>query len=559
MCGIAGIFSADPASREKIQAMVESQKHRGPDASGFYNDDHIALGHNRLSIIDLDPRSDQPMISACGNYVIVFNGEIYNYKELKQLLKEYPFHTTSDTEVLLAAYIMWGKEMLDRLNGMFAFAIWNKKEQALFAARDRFGVKPFYFAVQENNFYFSSEIKALWAAGINKQPELSVWAGYLMEGSYGMPHQSFWKGIEQLPGGHLLEFKNGQIDIKPWYDFVDRVRALDENKNEEEYLALLEDTIQLRFRSDVPVGISLSGGLDSSLLLSLVKKIHPYSEDVTAFSFYTGHLDYDELPWVEKMTRQTKTKLEACLLQAGEVPSLFEKISAYQDEPFGGLPTIAYSQVFKKAREKGYKVILDGQGMDEAWAGYDYYRNDSGFTTQGLKASPYRPEVLEEELKTHFIKTSYPAPFGERLKDLQYRDLFFTKLPRALRFNDRISMMHSVELREPFLDHRLVEWAVSQADELKIYEAKGKYQLRKIVSSFTGDCIALAPKRAMQTPQREWFRKELAGFVETKILGSQDFILNKAEVKKSLEQYITSEKPDAAIHLGQWLNISYFI
>jgi asparagine synthase (glutamine-hydrolysing) len=559
MCGIAGIISADPSSREKIQAMVESQNHRGPDASGFYREDSIALGHNRLSIIDLDPRSDQPMISDCGNYVIVFNGEIYNYKELKQQLKEYPFRTTSDTEVLLAAYIRWGKEMLDRLNGMFAFAIWNKNEQSLFAARDRFGVKPFYFTIKENSFYFSSEIKALWAAGINKQPELSVWAGYLIEGSYGMPHQSFWNGIEQLPGGHLLEYKKGQIDIKRWYDFVDRVKALDENKNKEEYLALLEDTIQLRFRSDVPVGISLSGGLDSSLLLSLVKKIHPANKEVTAFSFYTGHPDYDELPWVENMTRQTNTDLQACLLKAEEVPTLFEKISAYQDEPFGGLPTIAYSQVFKRGMEKGYKVILDGQGMDEVWAGYDYYRNDSGFTTQGLNASPYKAEVLEEEFKNYYIKTVFPAPFGERLKDLQLRDIFYTKLPRALKFNDRVSMMHSVELREPFLDHRLVEWAFSQADDKKLCDGNGKYQLRNIVSSFTGNRIALAPKRALQTPQREWLLNDLRNYFEENIISGSIPFLKKKELMNSLDDFFSSERPDSSIHIWQWLSLKKFL
>ena len=300
MCGIAGIVG--DFNNYQLEAMLLSQHHRGPDATGTYIDgDFAALGHNRLAIIDLSPQSNQPFLDPVGRYVLVFNGEIYNYIELKAELKgHYVFKTDSDTEVLLAAFLIYGKQCLEKLNGMFSFAIWDTQDKKLFAARDRFGVKPFFYSRHNNSFYFSSEIKAIHAAGISKTPNEKVWASYFAYGSYGNIDETFWEGIAQLPGGHFLSFtlpldklgtglvggrlRQAQSDIVPqvqsdltiekWYFFEEEVAKQPKNltfeQAKEHYVALLKDSIDLRFRADVSVGFNISGGLDSSVLLALV-------------------------------------------------------------------------------------------------------------------------------------------------------------------------------------------------------------------------------------------------------------------------------------------------
>ncbi len=564
MCGIAGITGSFPERTEKLEKMLKIQAHRGPDYTGRWTDEFIALGHNRLSIIDLSAKANQPMVSNCGRFIIVLNGEIYNYRELKKELKDYEFRNESDTEVVLAAYIRWGTEMLHRFNGMFSLAIYDKSSRKLFAARDRFGVKPFYYSVNNGSFIFSSEIKTLWAADVLRQKNLSVWAKYLVYGSYGMPDETFWEDVLQLPAGHWLELDVGvQVafnDIRPvkWYDFVIRIReteAVESSLFREEYMELIKESIRYRFRSDVPVGFNISGGLDSSTLLALINHEYPDNNSIEAFTFYTGHPDYDELPWAEKLISLTGKPLNRVLMTSADVPRLIEKVSYFQDEPFGGFPTLAYSQIFELARHKGIIVLLDGQGMDEAWAGYDYYHNGSGFTVQGTTSSPVRPEVLEPEFRQMAVKETYPAPFDDSLMNLQYRDLFYTKIPRALRFNDRISMMHSTELREPFLDHRMIEIAFSQPYDIKIKDGITKWLLRDLVNNMLGGDIAFAPKRPLQTPQREWLSGELKNYVNT-ILGSfgkYDYF-NSSEIRKSWKNYLNGAN-DNSFFIWQWINL----
>ena len=231
MCGIAGIVG-EKASEAMMDKMLLSQKHRGPDFTGRYIDYDIALGHNRLKIIDLSENANQPFYSVDKRYVLVFNGEIYNYIELRENLeKDFKFITSSDTEVLLFAFIKWGKGCLYKLNGMFAFAIWDTQEKKLFAARDRFGVKPFYYHIKDNNLYFASEIKALHVTGIPETPNEKVWATYFAYGSYGNPDETFWEGIEQLPGGHHVTYDNNQLTIKKSYLFEDEVAKQSKNLN----------------------------------------------------------------------------------------------------------------------------------------------------------------------------------------------------------------------------------------------------------------------------------------------------------------------------------------
>lgn len=569
MCGIAGIFGTN-WNQGQLKAMVASQRHRGPDGEGTYIDPTLiaGLGHNRLKIIDLSEAGRQPMTDASGRYYIVYNGEIYNYLELRRELESaYKFRSRSDTEVLLAAYERWGEACLDRLIGMFAFAIWDEQEQRLFAARDRFGVKPLhYYERADGTLMLASEIKALSSAGVILSPDESTWATYLCRGLSDHRDRSFWRGIRVLPPGHLLRWQSGTLRIRCWYDISDRLgdqfdqRSIETVK--EEYLELLKESVKFRFRSDVPVGINLSGGLDSSTLLGLVHAAEGDDSDVKAFTFYTGDPAYDELPWVRRMLNQTRHPLISCHLDASEVPALAQSVQAFEDEPFGGLPTLAYARLFEQARAEGVIVLLDGQGMDEQWAGYDYYARSNGNGTsnlvQGVSESPTRPDCLVPEFRKLADDATLRQPFSDRLRNLQYRDTRFTKIPRALRFNDRISMRASTELREPFLDYRLFELALRQPAERKLSNGTRKFLLRQITAGLLPEGVNEAPKRPLQTPQREWLRGPLKDWAASQIESAlQSFggaWLDKQAVKSRWESYCAGES-DNSFFVWQWVSL----
>ena len=560
MCGIAGVVGK--IDKEVIHEMLLIQKHRGPDNTSVWTDKDVQLGHNRLSIIDLSEEANQPFENE--QYVLVFNGEIYNYLEIRSEIKDYPFKTNSDTEVLLAAYQKWGKDCLHKLNGMFAFAIWDKTNKTLFAARDRFGVKPFYYTINNDVFYFSSEIKALFKADIKKKPNKKVWANYFAYGSYGLPNETFWEGIEQLEGSHYLTFLNKTLKINKWYFFEREVKKhfnkkLTYQEVKEKYTDLLKDSIKLRFRADVSVGFNVSGGVDSSTLLALVNE-QENAKKINAFTFYTNDERYNELPWVEKMISITKNPLKKVLLTSDEVVELSKKISFHQDEPFGGIPTLAYAKIFEEARKGETLVLLDGQGMDEQWAGYDYYTSSENKNViQGVKSSPFKENVLSDEIKEYIDKLVYPEYFEDDLLNKQYRDLFYTKIPRALRFNDRVSMASSTELREPFLDYRLVEFAFAQPKEYKIKNGVQKKMIRDIVSEYLSDSISYAPKRALQTPQREWLGEELKSSVIDSVEKLEKSNYNNwfdfKEMKEELNRYFEGDR-DSSFHIWQWISLS---
>lgn len=562
MCGIAGIIGEN-AKSNVIDDMLMVQHHRGPDYKGKWLEDGVALGHNRLSIIDLSNSANQPFSDNTKRYTIVFNGEIYNYIELRKKLKSsYKFETSSDTEVLLAAFIFWGKDCLKHLNGMFSFAIYDNKSKSLFAARDRFGVKPFFYHKSNNSLYFSSEIKAIHAAGIKKKPNEEIWASYFAYGSYGMPDETFWEEIHQLPGGHYLELKNKTLSVTKWYVFEEEVKKFDEkipfNDVKEKYTALLKNSIELRFRADVNVGFNISGGLDSSTLLVFVNQMEG-KENINAYTFYTGHKDYDELFWVKEMINTTQNPLNKVLLTVDHFTKEIDFLTHIQDEPCGGIPTIAYSKIFKEARKDEVIVLLDGQGMDEQWAGYDYYLKKNDQLIQGMKGSPFKKNVLSKGFLSKAKKPFYPTPFENELLNKQYRDLFYTKIPRALRFNDRVSMAYSTELREPFLDYRLVEYAFAQPYEYKIKNGIQKYLLRELVSEHLDDSITNSPKRPLQTPQREWLGNELSDYVELKIkdIKDSDFSswFNINEMSNEWQKYKDGDN-DSSFHIWQWISLS---
>jgi asparagine synthase (glutamine-hydrolysing) len=525
MCGIAGLFGSG-WTRVQLERMAAVQHHRGPDDRGFFVDvtGIAGLAHNRLSILDLSPAGHQPMSNSAGSLQIVFNGEIYNYLELRQELGTYPFRTNSDTEVVLAAYEKWGESCVDHFVGMFAFLIWDEQKQRLFAARDRFGVKPLYYAVGENSeLILASEIRALHAAGIPKHPNESTWATYLSCGINDHSEATFWEGISSLEAGHKLTWRIGRLEILPWYDLAERTGPeLDRRPFDtvcEEYASLLAESVRLRFRSDVEVGINISGGVDSSTLLGLVHQTNCEPEQVKAFTYTTGDERYDELPWVKKNLERMQHPSFVYQLHPKEVPELAADVQAHQGEPFGGLPTLAYARLFEMARKNGVIVLLDGQGMDEQWAGYDYYAHLNGSTSlaplQGTRQQACMPECLTEEFRRRAIPFEAHQPFPDGLRTRQYLDTRFTKIPRALRFNDRVSMRASIELREPFMDHRLFELALRQPRERKIMGGTSKWTLRKITEHLLPSDVVAAPKRPVQTPQREWLAGPLQDWAQS--------------------------------------------
>lgn len=569
MCGISAIVGRD-WNASQLEAMLQVQHHRGPDARGRYVDPAggAGLGHNRLSIIDLSAAGQQPMRSADGRYWVAFNGEIYNYRELRRTLADYPYRSQTDTEVLLAAYARWGDACLDRLLGMFAFAIWDSHARRLLAARDRFGVKPLYYHQRaDGTLLLASEIKALHAAGVPAGADPVAWATYLADGLYDHSERTFWRGVRSLPAGHALVWHDDRTRVSCWYDLADG--SVEEDRRPidvvaEEYRALLEESVTLRFRADVPVGINLSGGLDSSALLGLVQAVQGPESDVQAFTFTTGDPAYDETPWVAQMLARTRHPWCECRLHPDEVPQLAESVQAAEDEPFGGLPTLAYAKLFAEARAAGVVVLLDGQGMDEQWAGYDYYqhalRGDGrpAATVQGTRQPTTRPECLVPEFRELVESPRFAAPYGDRLRDLQYRDTRHTKIPRALRFNDRISMRASTELREPFLDHRLFELAVRQPVDRKISGDSQKWMLRQITARLLPVALAEAPKRPVQTPQREWLRGPLAGWagdcIEQALARCDGSWLDGRMVRAGWQSFLRGES-DNSFYVWQWISM----
>lgn len=568
MCGISGLFGRDTAA---LDSMIACQDHRGPDANGRYRDPQVdaALGHNRLSIIDLSAAGRQPMSSADGRYWIAFNGEIYNYVELREQLADYPFVSQTDTEVILAAYQKWGEQCLDRFVGMFAILIWDQQEKRLFAARDRFGVKPLYYHRDGNGgLTVASEIKALHAAGVAAEPDAVTWAAYLAHGLYEHSERTFWSDIVSLPPGHCFRWSEQKMQIRKWYDLADRVGPDFDSRSEddvaEEYFELLKQSVQFRFRSDVTVGVNLSGGLDSSLLLGLIHELQGPESEVRVFTFACDDPNYDELPWVKQMLDKTRHPLTVGMLSPQDVPAMAEQLTMKQDEPFGGLPTVAYANLFAKARELGVIVLLDGQGMDEAWAGYDYYGqvlsgNTAVPTVQGTKNPIMKSECLIPEFRDLAPPAlEVPEVFPDALRRVQYRDARHTKLPRALRFNDRNSMASSTELREPFLDHRLFELALAQPADRKRSADSGKRLLRTIAKRVIPDGLRQAPKRPVQTPQREWLRGPLADWatdcIDSALGQYADRWLDADQVRNRWSGFQQGES-DNSFFVWQWISL----
>lgn len=597
MCGIAGILGK-PVFSSVLDRMTDSLTHRGPDGRGVWIDSskEIGLGHRRLSIIDLSATGNQPMSGANGRLHIVFNGEIYNYRELRAELSSYRYHSHSDTEVILAAYERWGRDCVRRFNGMFAFALWDDERRELICARDRLGVKPFYYAQYNEQMLFGSEVKAILAAGYPAQADRAAWSRYLAYGAYEAQDGSFFLGVSALPPAHTMVVKPlGKPDIRSYWSLPEQTMeplTLSESQAAEELRQKLDDAVALRLRSDVPVALNLSGGLDSSAVAQSFFRKMDGEQNLHIFTACFDDPRYDEDEFADRVIEGVRCVRHVARLSPAEVPDLAASAMSFQEAPFGGIGTLAYQRAHMEMHQQGLKVALEGQGGDELFAGYAYFEpvflldimEQDGKEAASVAAQAMRdpvavlaqaerlrqgttplyqdgtkflaPECLDERVLAEQTMPVYPEPYPSRLSNALFRDLTCTKLPRVLRMNDRLAMAYGVELRQPFLDYRLVEFASRLPPALKMSNGYGKYILRRAMEPRLPKNIIWAHKRPVVTPQREWMVGPLKSWVED-IINSRSFaergLFNVEQVRLTFRRYVNGQMNNA-FPIWQWIN-----
>ncbi len=561
MCGISGIVGTGWRETQ-LGAMVAALGHRGPNGPGTYvSPDRVCgLGHNRLSIIDLSDAASQPMADASGRLWLAFNGEIYNYLELQAELSDYPFRSRSDSETILAAYHKWGEDCVDHFIGMVAFAIWDERERKLFCARDRLGIKPFNYAFIDGAFAFASEVKALLAAGLPAKPDWRVWASYLQQGLYDHGTGTFFEGVTALAAGHVLTWRDGAVHIRKYWDVTPEASpALEVGDDEaaDRLRTLLSDAVRLRLRSDVPLGVNLSGGLDSAALLAFVDASDDVGDELNCFTAGFDDPAYDESAFAAAVPRRKRWQQHVARLDADSAWDLIDPLMRAQEAPFGGIGTLAYYNLHRLVRERGVTVVLEGQGMDEMFAGYAYYRAPARAGVYQDGSSFLRPETLSPAIARHANDVEpLPAPFNSELSNRLYRDIRHTKLPRVLRMNDRLSMAYGLELRPPFLDHRVVELSFRIRDDQKIRGGQGKFIQRHMLRQMLPETVTATPKRAVVTPQREWIRGPLKERIGD-LIRSEGFrnagVFEPVGVERAFADFCKGEA-DNAFFIWQWIN-----
>lgn len=603
MCGILGVVSLEggPIDPAVLQRMNDLQSHRGPDGEGFLmgriNPDppeyiflrravqcdkagiQVALGHRRLAIIDLCDRGLQPMTVEDGRIWIVYNGEIYNHRELRSELEThgFTFATRTDTEVLLQAYRLWGEDCLQHLEGMFAFAIWDGVRNTLFCARDRFGIKPFYYTYNGGYFVFSSEIKTLLAfPGVTAAADDDAILGFLVHGNCDGGEPTLFRQIMALPAAHCLtvDLRTKRLSTRRYYRLEPRNIEL---RSDDDRIGALRDlllgTVDKHLISDVRAGSCLSGGLDSSTVVSLVGKIcrdKPHAAvgaNLQTFTSCYENREFDERHYAMAAAGAAGAQTQLVFPSADDFWQDFERLTWHQDLPFGGLSFYAQWRVMRAASEAGVKVLLDGQGGDEVFGGYAKFRyaylasllRSGRFPTlarefgamlgqadryvldlrTGYRYLPTRlrkllnvDSLLKSALKADLSRTisdqSTPATRwwrnasslhdgnGRRaasdtiMQRIQLDDIQIDTLPQLLRLEDRSSMAFSVEARVPLLDHRLVEYGVSLPDDLKVRGGWSKFALREALKDLMPDTVRLRKsKLGFAAPDRIWLSQDL--------------------------------------------------
>lgn len=595
MCGITGImnFNKNFEDKNTIKGMTDIISHRGPDDEGYLfvtkegfiiaggedtpkeayvsglvyapkrklkevNLSHfkIALGHRRLSIIDLSPAGHQPMCNEDGSTWIVYNGEIYNYKEIRKelLSKGYSFQSSSDTEVIIKAYEEWGPDCLNRFNGMWAFCIWDSKKEKFFCARDRFGIKPFYYYTDGKIFAFASEIKSLLQLNIHREPNEPLIYDFLMFGILDHTNETFFKNIQKLPQSHYLEIDlKGNFVLQRYWD-LEISNEINNGRSTHEYAEKFKETltesVRLRLRSDVPIGSCLSGGLDSSSIVCIANELmflgskSSAFENQKTFSSCFEDLRFDEREYIKDVIKKTNAEENYVFPAPQDFLTELDELLWHQEEPFAGSSIYAQWLVMKRVKERGVKVILDGQGADEQLGGYRkfyvFYLMDLlkrkqlwrafselrfFFSTDILRTLNIKKglryfkigskisridRLLREDFKKEFAfrkpSFGYHGNLGLRIKE----DLSKFSLPVLLRYEDKNSMAHSVEARLPFLDYELVERLASFPLGQKMNSGWTKYVLRNAMVGILPDKVRLRKsKLGFVVPEDSWFRDSL--------------------------------------------------
>ena len=572
MCGIVGAIGASGrVSKTQLLEMRDTISHRGPDQAGFWQSmsGNVLLGSRRLAILDLSSSGHQPMHDEASGLTIVFNGEIYNYVEIAAELASagFRFRSRSDTEVLLKSYLHWGESCLERLNGMFAFAIWDETGQQLFAARDRFGEKPFYFYHDANRelVVFGSEIKTLIQAKLfATRANLRHVCKFLANGGIDAGSATFYEGIFSLPAAHWLKFspRSRWLKIGRYWDLnpQQEMRLPNDLAYAERLLDLLSDSVRLRLRSDVAVGSSLSGGLDSSTIVSLVAKQKPQAGQET-FSARFPDPGFDEGTHIQRMTSWAGVKNRSVYPEPNDLPQEIGKLTWHQDAPFASSSIYAQWCVMRLARDHDVTVLLDGQGADEVLAGYHAYFSAHlvsllkrfrflrlcrdvchyvaahgsgqlplivvGLLPPGLRLwakNHRRPLALQIDLpRDGALVRRHPTRFLDPLHQSLYETLTETSLPQLLRYADRNSMAFSREVRLPFLDHRLVEYLFSIPAQQKIAGSSTKQVLRNATRGVIPEEIRnRKDKVGFAPPEGVWLRGPLRPWVED-VFASRQF------------------------------------
>jgi asparagine synthase (glutamine-hydrolysing) len=603
MCGLAGIISADTSfvSAERLKQMTHALAHRGPDGEGQWVNPsgHVGLGHRRLSVIDLSEAGYQPMNYA-GRYHIIHNGEVYNYIELREELekKGYSFQSQTDTEVMAAAYAAYGEDCLDHFDGMFAFAIWDEQQQKLFAARDRFGEKPLFYFFDKTKFLFASEMKALWAAGIQRTPNLKMLFNFLTIGYSGNPNrpeETFFENIYKLPPACFLIYsmQNHELMIEKYWDIdVAEEGKISDEEATEQFSSLLRRSVKRRWRSDVPAGTSLSGGLDSSSIVAMSHSLQKSGSSYKCFTSSFPCFEKDETALAAGVAETYGLCHFSVPVYADDLIEEWEKLCHHQEEPFGSSGILAQYKLYRLAAKYDVVVLLDGQGADETLAGYHKYykwywqelfRKRKLLRSGELKAAKQlgipekfgirnvlaalfpefaavmlerqyllhalqHPDLTREFVKHQSKEAYYSAPAISSLNSQLYFHTCVHGLEELLRYADRNSMAHGREVRLPFLNHELVEFVFSLPPHFKIRNGWTKWILRNAMKNILPPEIAWRrDKVGFEPPQKQWMQqKPIQQFM---MAGKEILVKEKILKPETLHKKI---KPRAAYEAGNF-------
>lgn len=575
MCGISGIINKTNLAVDKklIKNINDLISHRGPDGEGFYYRDSFAFGHRRLSIIDLTEHGSQPM-SYKNRYWITYNGEVYNYLEIKEELVSlgHSFVSTSDTEVILAAYDEWGSECLNRFNGMWAFAIFDSFKNIIFLSRDRFGIKPLYYSNKSDRFIFGSEIKQIIALQDTIKANRRVIIESLLTSIDGHTEETYFADVNSFPSSHfgIYDLKNHLLKVKRYYELkIDQeIKTLPLNVAQVKFRELFNDSISLRLRSDVKVGTCLSGGLDSSATSSIASGFYHQLVDQKFIGIHAKSSDSesDESNFAKIVSKYLKIDLHIVEPKTNDFLNKINELIYTQEEPFGSPSMFMGWHVFEKAKALGCKVMLNGQGGDEVLLGYEryyasflksisflsffkeakaisknsklglknlllysFYFTNARLRINRLKKRSFLLPKFKNDFEYDTIRKSTKS--FKNIEELQLLEVSSIQLPHLLRYEDRNSMRHSIETRLPFLDYRLVELCLSIAPKFKIQKGWTKYILRKATEDVLPASISWRKdKKGFEAPEKTW------------VGGSSEMMKSAIRNSKILSEIVEVEK-----------------